>query len=78
VEEVRAWQARPLEPLYPIVYLDALYVRMRDNGQTGTDAFSWAVALWSDSRSKMYVYFHHEWGQPEQPRENWDGLECPR
>src|SRR3954453_253547 len=31
-DEVRAWQNRPLEPLYPIVYLDALYVRMRDNG----------------------------------------------
>jgi putative transposase len=31
-DEVRQWQNRPLEPLYPIVYLDALYVRMRDNG----------------------------------------------
>jgi putative transposase len=32
LEEVRAWQARPLEPVYPIVYLDALMVKMRDNG----------------------------------------------
>ena len=32
IEEVRAWQARPLDPVYPIVYLDALMVRMRDNG----------------------------------------------
>ena len=31
-DEVRAWQNRPLEPIYPIVYMDALYVRMRDNG----------------------------------------------
>jgi putative transposase len=31
-EEVRTWQSRPLEPLYPIVYMDCLYVRMRDNG----------------------------------------------
>src|SRR4051794_8621854 len=29
-DEVRAWQNRPLEPLYPIVYMDALYVRIRD------------------------------------------------
>ena len=29
-EEVRAWQSRPLEAIYPIVYLDALYVKMRD------------------------------------------------
>jgi transposase-like protein len=28
MEEVKAWQARPLEELYPIVYLDALLVRV--------------------------------------------------
>jgi hypothetical protein len=31
--EVRTWRSRPLEPTYAIVYLDALYVKMRDNGQ---------------------------------------------
>ncbi len=29
MEEVEAWQGRPLEALCPIVYLDALMVRMR-------------------------------------------------
>jgi putative transposase len=33
MEEVKAWQSRPLEPLYPIVYLDALYVKMRHEGR---------------------------------------------
>jgi hypothetical protein len=28
--EVKAWQARPLDPVYPIVYLDALIVKVRD------------------------------------------------
>jgi putative transposase len=32
MEEVKAWQARPLEELYPIVYLDALMVKVRDEG----------------------------------------------
>jgi putative transposase len=32
MDEVHAWQSRPLDPLYPIVYLDALMVKMRDNG----------------------------------------------
>jgi len=32
VEEVKQWQNRPLEPLYPIVYLDALMVKVRDEG----------------------------------------------
>ena len=33
VEEVKAWQSRPLEPIYPIVYLDALMVKMRHEGR---------------------------------------------
>jgi putative transposase len=33
LEEVRAWQARPLEEIYPIVYLDALVVKVRDGHQ---------------------------------------------
>jgi putative transposase len=32
-EEVKAWQARPLEEFYPIVYLDALVVKVRDGHQ---------------------------------------------
>jgi putative transposase len=33
VEEVKAWQSRPLEAIYPIVYLDALMVKMRHEGR---------------------------------------------
>jgi putative transposase len=33
LEEVKAWQARPLEELYPILYLDALVVKVRDGHQ---------------------------------------------
>ena len=29
-DEVRAWQSRPLEPLYPIIYLDCIMVKIRD------------------------------------------------
>lgn len=32
MEEVKTWQGRPLDPIYPIVYLDALYVKIRDAG----------------------------------------------
>ena len=32
LEEVKAWQARPLDSVYPIVYLDALVVRSRASG----------------------------------------------
>jgi transposase-like protein len=32
MEDVRAWQARALEPVYPIVYLDAIHVKLRTGG----------------------------------------------
>jgi putative transposase len=31
-EEVKAWQSRPLNAVYPIVYLDALHVKIREAG----------------------------------------------
>ncbi|MCU1326090.1 MAG: transposase, mutator type [Bryobacterales bacterium] len=32
-EQVGAWQNRPLEPFYGVVFLDALYVKMRHEGR---------------------------------------------
>lgn len=32
LDEVRAWQARPLDAVYPIVYLDALVTKSRQEG----------------------------------------------
>lgn len=29
-DEVKAWQARPLDPVYPIVYLDCIHVKVRE------------------------------------------------
>jgi len=33
LEEVAAWQARPLEAIYPLVFFDALRVKIRDEGR---------------------------------------------
>jgi putative transposase len=33
VEEVKIWQNRPLERLYPVIFLDALVVKMRHEGR---------------------------------------------
>jgi putative transposase len=33
LEEVKAWQSRPLEEIYPIIYLDALVVKVREGHQ---------------------------------------------
>lgn len=34
IDEVRAWQSRPLDPVYSILYLDALQVKVKDQGQS--------------------------------------------
>jgi putative transposase len=44
-DEVRGWQNRPLDPIYPIVYLDALYVKMRDNGHVQNRAVYVAIGV---------------------------------
>jgi len=31
LEDVRAWQSRPLDPVYAVVFLDAIVVKVRDN-----------------------------------------------
>ncbi len=45
MEEVKAWQSRPLEPLYAIVYLDALYVKMRHEGRVENRAVYVAIGV---------------------------------
>jgi putative transposase len=44
-EEVKAWQARPLEELYPVIYLDALVVKVRDGHQVRNKAAHIAVGV---------------------------------
>jgi putative transposase len=43
--EVKAWQDRPLEALYPIVYLDALMVKMREDGKVDNRAVYTAIGI---------------------------------
>jgi putative transposase len=38
MEEVKSWQNRPLDAVYPIVYLDALVVRIRETGHVRNKA----------------------------------------
>jgi transposase-like protein len=45
LEDVQAWQSRPLEPFYPIVYLDAIHLKMRSSGHVQTCAVYVALAI---------------------------------
>ncbi|MEJ3404316.1 IS256 family transposase [Rathayibacter sp. YIM 133350] len=44
-EEVLAWQNRPLEALYPVIYLDAIIVKIRDGGHVRNKAAHIAVGV---------------------------------
>ena len=50
---LQSWQNRPLDALYPIVYLDALYVKIRDNGQVQNRAIYLAIGIKLDGNKEV-------------------------
>ena len=44
-EEVKAWQQRPLDKIYPMVYLDALVVKVRQEGRVANRAIYVAIGV---------------------------------
>ena len=48
VAEVTAWQTRPLEPMYPVVFFDALRVKIRDEAMVRSKAVYLALAVLPD------------------------------
>src|ERR1700738_4768140 len=53
LDEVKEWQNRPLEVLYPIVFFDALRVKVRDEGIVKSKAVYVALAL--DTEGQKHV-----------------------
>jgi putative transposase len=53
LEEVAAWQARPLEPVYPLVFLDALRVKVRDEGLVRNKAVHVALGVRADGTKEV-------------------------
>ena len=48
MSEVTAWQARPLEAMYPVVFFDALRVKIRENGVVRNKAVYLALGVLGD------------------------------
>jgi putative transposase len=53
LEDVKAWQSRPLEAVYPIVYLDALYVKMRHEGRVENRAVYVALGVTLEGQKEL-------------------------
>lgn len=45
MDEIKAWQARPLDALYPIVYLDCIHAKVRDSGAVRVKAVYLALGV---------------------------------
>ena len=52
-EEVKAWQSLPLDAVYPIVYLDALHVKIRDAGHVQNRAIYVAMGVKVDGDKEV-------------------------
>lgn len=51
--EVGAWQARPLEPMYPVVFFDALRVKIREDGVVRNKAIYLALGVLPDGTREI-------------------------
>jgi putative transposase len=70
VEEVKAWQTRPLEEIYPIVYLDALVVKVRDGHTVKNRAAHLAVGVDLDGVKHVLGI----WVQATEGAKFWAGV----
>lgn len=52
-EEVRIWQNRPLDAVYPIVYMDAIRVKARGNGHVANKAVYLAIGVNLDGAKEV-------------------------
>ena len=69
-EEVTAWQSRPLEAFYPVVYLDALVVKIRDGAHVTNRAAHIAVGVDMDGVKHVLGI----WVQASEGAKFWAGV----
>jgi putative transposase len=53
VDDARAWQTRPLDDVYPVVFLDALVLKIRDGGSVQRRACYLALAIGIDGEREV-------------------------
>ena len=53
IAEVKAWQSRPLENLYPFVWLDAIHYKIRDKGRYQNKAIYTVLALNMEGKKEV-------------------------
>src|SRR4029450_57292 len=70
LEEVTAWQRRPLEAFYPVIYLDALVVKVRDGAHVANKAAHIGVGVDMDGIKHVLGI----WVQTSEGAKFWAGV----
>lgn len=70
LDEVRAWQSRPLERLYPVVYFDCLMVKIRDGLHIQNKAIYLALGLTREGQKEALGL----WVSPAEGAKFWLGV----
>lgn len=53
LDDVAAWQQRPLDPVYPLIFFDAIRVKIRDEGMVRNKAIHVALGVRADGRKEV-------------------------
>lgn len=53
LEQITAWQSRPLDAVYPIVYLDCIVIKIRDNLRVVNKSIYLALGVNLDGRKDL-------------------------
>ncbi len=67
LEDMRAWQSRPLEAVYPVTYVDALVAKVRDGSSVRNKAVNIAVGI--DCEGEKHVL--GIWVAPAEGAKAW-------
>jgi len=52
MDEVKQWQSRPLDAVYPLLYLDCIHVKVRDTGTVRNKAIYLAIGMCYRARKR--------------------------
>ncbi len=53
IDKVKEWQSRPLEPIYPFIWLDAIHYKIKDGGKHITKAVYTILAIRLDGKKEV-------------------------
>ena len=70
VEEIAAWQSRPVDPVYPILYIDAIRLKIRDGGVVSNKAAHIVIGVDVDGIKQVLGI----WIQQNEGAKFWHGV----